>query len=71
MFPHLSVKSIFSQVFAIVTEQLQPRYNKVNVFVNIQNTLQFTVPVVPGVGHQDLVLAVAGHVPGVKELTIT
>ena len=41
MFPHLSVKSIFSQVFAIVTEQLQPKYDKVNVFVNIQNTLQY------------------------------
>ena len=41
MFPHLSVKSIFSQVFAIVTEQLQPKYDKVNVFVNIQNTLHY------------------------------
>ena len=41
MFPHLSVKSIFSQVFAIVTEQLQPKYDKVNVLVNIQNTSQY------------------------------
>ena len=25
---------------------------------------------VPGIGHQDLILAVAGHVPGVHELSI-
>ena len=69
MFPHLSVKSIFSQVFTIMTEQLQPEYHKVNALANDQNMV--AVPVVSGVGHQDLILTVAGHVPWVEKLAVT
>ena len=66
MFPQLAIKTIFGKVVTHGTEQLEPVQNQEYT----TQTPRCVVPVVPCVRHQDLVLRVAGNIPGVEELAI-
>ena len=69
MFPHLAFKTILGQVVTIRAKQLQPDTCKVNEVAFTTNIM--TIPVVPCIRYQDLVLAIASHVPRIEELSIT